>query len=94
MVRSPPVFPAEESVRAFRAAYPLGSAHVVVAVDEDGRYHGLVHVPEAHAHALAEGDDGGPVGLIARLPATSLHPDDDIRTALDLSARRRPTRSR
>jgi CIC family chloride channel protein len=86
MVPAPPVFPAEESVRAFRETYPLGSANVVVAVGEDGRYQGLVHVPEAHAVALgeAEGDDGGPVGLIARLPASSLHPDDNIREALDM----------
>ena len=84
MVPAPPVFPAEESLRAFREAHPLGSANVVVAVGEDGRYHGLILVPEAHAHALEEGDDGGPVGLIARLPATTLHPDDDVRSALDL----------
>ena len=84
MVPSPPIFPADGSVRAFREAYPLGSAHVVVAVGEDGRYHGMIQVPEAHAMALEEGDDGGPIGLIAHLPATTLHPDDDIRTALDL----------
>src|SRR5271166_6517940 len=84
MVPSPPIFPADSSVRAFCEAYPLGSAHVVVAVGEDGRYHGMIHVPEAHATALEEGDDGGPVGLIAHLPATTLHPDDDIRAALDL----------
>ncbi len=40
MVRAPPTTPAEATVRAFRAAYPLGSAHVVVAVDEAGRYRG------------------------------------------------------
>jgi CIC family chloride channel protein len=84
MVPSPPIFPADGNVRAFRESYPLGSAHVVVAVGEDGRYHGMIPVPEAHAMALEEGDDGGPVGLIAHLPATTLHPDDDIRTALDL----------
>ncbi len=84
MIPAPPVFPAEESVRAFRDSHPLGSANVVVAVGEDGRYAGLVFVPEAHAQALEEGDDGGPVGLIARLPATTLHPDDDVRSALDL----------
>ncbi len=84
MVPAPSVFPAEESFRAFREAHPLGSANVVVAVGEDGRYHGLILVPEAHAHALEEGDDGGPVGVIARLPATTLHPDDDVRSALDL----------
>jgi chloride channel protein, CIC family len=84
MIPAPPVFPAEESVRAFRDAHPLGSANVVAAVGEDGRYAGLVFVPEAHAHTLEEGDDGGPVGLIARLTATALHPDDDVRSALDL----------
>jgi chloride channel protein, CIC family len=84
MIPAPPVFPAEESVRAFREAHPLGSANVVVSVGEDGRYHGLVFVPEAHAQTLENGDDGGPVGLIARLPATTLHPDDNVRSALDL----------
>src|SRR5271157_5084842 len=84
MVPSPKVFLADGSIRAFREAYPLGSANVVVAVGVDGRYTGLIHVSEAHANALEEGDDGGPVGLVARLPATTLHPDDDVRTALDL----------
>ncbi|MFY9968423.1 MAG: chloride channel protein [Roseiarcus sp.] len=84
MIPSPPLFPADQSIRAFREAYPLGSANVVVAVGDEGRYHGLIQVPEAHAMELEEGDDGGPVGLIERLPATTLHPDDDIRSALDL----------
>jgi chloride channel protein, CIC family len=84
MVPSPAVFPAQDSVRAFRDSHPLGSANIVVAVAEDGRYHGLLNVAEVHAIALAGDDDGGAVGLIARLPATTLHPDDDIRGALDL----------
>ena len=67
-------------MRAFREAYPLGSANVVVAVGDDGRYHGLIFVAEAHAMTLADDDDGGPVGLLGHLPATTLHPDDDIRT--------------
>ena len=79
MVSAPPTTPAETSVRAFRAAYPLGSAHVVVAVDEAGRYRGLVLVPEAHAVPLADNDDGGPISAVARLPQTSLHPDVDAR---------------
>src|SRR5271156_3198772 len=58
MVPSPPIFPADGNVRAFCESYPLGSAHVVVAVGEDGRYHGMIPVPEAHATALEEGDDG------------------------------------
>ena len=39
-------------------------------------------VPEAHAVSLQEGEDGGPMSAIARLPETSLHPDLDARTAL------------
>ena len=84
MVASPPFFPADESARAFREAYPLGSANVVVAVGEGGRYQGLINVPEAHALAIANGEDGGPIGAIAHQPATVLHPDDDIRRALEV----------
>jgi CIC family chloride channel protein len=84
MIPSPPMFLADKSVRAFREAYPLGSANVVVAVGDDARYCGLIFVAEAHAEMLAEDEDGGPVGLLSRLPATTLHPDDDIQTALDV----------
>ena len=82
MVRAPPTTPAEATVRAFRAAYPLGSAHVVVAVDEAGRYRGLVLVPEAHAIPLEDDEDGGPISAVARLPETTLLPDIDVRSAL------------
>jgi hypothetical protein len=49
-------------------------------------YQGLILVPEAHSIVPngGEDNDGGSVGIIARLPATILHPDDDIRGALDL----------
>ncbi len=77
-----PTTPAETSLRDFRAAYPLGSAHVVVAVDEAGHYRGLVLVPEAHAVPLEENEDGGPVSAVARLPETTLLPDIDVRSAL------------
>ena len=82
MVRSPPVFPADRSVRAFREAYPIGTANVVVAVGEDGRYQGLIQVAEAHA-PIENGDDSGPVSAIAHLPATVLHPDQNIGPALE-----------
>jgi chloride channel protein, CIC family len=84
MVRSPRVFPADRSVRAFREAYPIGSANVVVAIGEDGRYRGLIHVAEAHAPPIENGDDNGAVGAIAHLPGTVLHPDQDIGVALDV----------
>jgi chloride channel protein, CIC family len=84
MVPAPPTCPADQSVRAFREAYLLGSANVVVAVDEQGRYQGLVHVAEVHALILGNDSDGGPIAALARLPATVLHPDDNVRRALDV----------
>lgn len=45
--------PVESPVSAFREAFPLGSANQVIAVDEDGRYAGVVIVAEAHAAELA-----------------------------------------
>jgi len=84
MAPAPPRSPADQSLRAFREAYPLGSANVVVAVDQNGRYQGLIHVAEAHAQALENGGDGGPIAAIVRLPATVLHPDDNVRRALDI----------
>ena len=45
--------PAETQISAFREAFPLGSTSQVIAVDEDGRYAGMVLLPEAHAADLA-----------------------------------------
>ena len=84
MAPAPPTFPADRSIRAFREAYPLGSANVVVAVGEKREYRGLIHVSEAHALELEAGADGGPIAALARLPATVLHPDDNVRRALDV----------
>jgi chloride channel protein, CIC family len=84
MAPAPPRFPAYRSVLAFREAYPLGSANFVVADGEDGRYQGLIHVPDAHALTIEDGDDGGPITAIVRLPATVLHPDENVRRALDV----------
>jgi CIC family chloride channel protein len=44
--------PLETPITAFREAFPLGSTNQVVAVDEDGRYAGMVLVAEAHAPEL------------------------------------------
>jgi len=84
MVPAPPTFSAGQSVRAFRDAFPLGSANVVVAVSDNAEYRGLIHVAEAHALLLENGADGGPVAALADLPATVLHPDDNVRRALDV----------
>jgi CIC family chloride channel protein len=44
--------PADQPVAAFREAFPLGSTNQVIAVDEEGRYAGMVIVAEAHAAEL------------------------------------------
>lgn len=44
--------PVEADVAAFRQAFPLGSTNQVIAVDEEGRYAGMVLVAEAHAAEL------------------------------------------
>ncbi len=54
MRRDPPTVPVDTYVSDFREAFPLGSANQVVAVDEDGRYAGLVVVAEAHSKELAD----------------------------------------
>jgi len=45
--------PLETTISAFREAFPLGSTNQVIAVDEDGRYAGMVIVADAHAAELA-----------------------------------------
>ncbi|HEY5379963.1 MAG TPA: chloride channel protein [Pseudolabrys sp.] len=44
--------PVETPISAFREAFPLGSTTQVIAVDEDGRYAGIVVVADAHAPDL------------------------------------------
>ena len=78
MSPSPPTFPANATLGAFRAAFPLGSAHFVVLTDEAARYAGLVSTPEAHA----SGEAGDAIASLARVPAISLHPEDNIRQAM------------
>jgi hypothetical protein len=38
----------------------------------------------AHSLILENGGDGGPIAAIAHLPATVLHPDENVRRALDV----------
>ncbi len=45
--------PVESPIPTFREAFPLGSTNQVIAVDEDGRYAGMVLVAEAHAAELS-----------------------------------------
>jgi CIC family chloride channel protein len=58
--------PSEGTISDFREAFPLGSTSQVIAVDEDGRYAGIVLVAEAHA---------ADIGSIDHLRALLRHSD-------------------
>ena len=45
--------PGEHTVVAFREAFPLGSPAYIIAVDEQGRYVGMVAVADAHATEIS-----------------------------------------
>jgi chloride channel protein, CIC family len=45
--------PVESPIPTFREAFPLGSTNQAIAVDEDGRYAGMIIVAEAHAAELS-----------------------------------------
>ena len=47
---------ASTNIAAFRESFPLGSTAYVVAVDENDRYVGLVHVADAHATSASPED--------------------------------------
>ncbi|UJW76996.1 chloride channel protein [Rhizobium sp. SL42] len=51
------------SLAKFRESFPLGSTQRVVIVDDDGKYVGIVIVPEAHSSLVID-TDGGLLDLI------------------------------
>jgi chloride channel protein, CIC family len=53
MMREVKTVPADMTIAAFRETVPLGSMSQAVAVDGDGRYAGIVVVPEAHSSELS-----------------------------------------
>ncbi|HEY2135091.1 MAG TPA: chloride channel protein [Xanthobacteraceae bacterium] len=70
--------PRETTIAAFRGQFPLGSTGQVIAVDQDGRYAGMVVVPEAHG--LAEGLEK-PVDVILHHRDAVLLPSMNVREA-------------
>ena len=70
--------PRETTIEAFRGRFPLGSTGQVIAVDQDGRYAGMVIVPEAHG--LGAGLEK-PVDSILHHKDTVLLPSMNVREA-------------
>jgi chloride channel protein, CIC family len=56
MRRDVKTIPVDTGLEDFQAAFPLGSQSRVIAVDGEGRYAGIVSVPEAHSPDLSKQD--------------------------------------
>ncbi len=71
--------PATTTVAAFREAFPIGSPAAITAVDEQGRYLGMVLVADAHA---AEMPPDSSIKAILRYPEGILLPGMAIKEAV------------
>ncbi len=71
--------PVDTPIIDFRQAFPLGSTSRVVAVDTEGRYAGMVMVPEAHGADL---DATGSVRDILHLSDNFLLPQMTVQDAI------------
>ncbi|MGC1465143.1 MAG: chloride channel protein [Pseudolabrys sp.] len=71
--------PVDTPITDFRQAFPLGSTSRVVAVDGDGRYAGIVLVPEAHG---VDVDATGAVRDILHLADNFLLPQMTVQDAI------------
>ena len=76
-----------DTLRAFRRQTPLGGRSVVVAVDADDRYLGMVATADAYAPERDAALDTTRVAALARLPENALLPDMNVKTAMTLFER-------
>ena len=82
MRRDPATLDADSTVAEFRKAYPLGSRHMVILTDKDGRYGGLVPTAEAHAPELNADAATRLVRTLARWRHSTLTPELDVKAAM------------
>ena len=76
-----------DTVRAFRRQVPLGGRSIVVAVDGDDRYLGMVSTAEAYAQERDDALDSAPISSLARLPDNALLPEMNVKTAMTVFER-------
>ena len=70
------------SLRALRAAYPVGGAKRIYAIDAEGHYAGAIDSTDLHDALIDEALDGAVAGDLAAAMDDYLLPSDNIRTAL------------
>lgn len=74
--------PGDMTVAEFRRHHPLGARHMVVAVDSQGGYQGLIPTAEAFAQELDARADLTPILSLARHRDAALLPDMNVKTAM------------
>ncbi|MBE7183362.1 MAG: chloride channel protein [Methylobacterium mesophilicum] len=72
------------TVPAFRTLFPLGSAQRVVAIDDEGRYEGMIFVPEAYADEPSAPSEPDTVRRLLRFPDTVLVPPLNAKGAAEI----------
>jgi CIC family chloride channel protein len=84
MMRGDPrTIEASATIADFRRRFPLGSAHVVVVLDERGRYSGMAQTPEFFTVELDDRVDVLRVGDLAHDRLIALLPEWNVKQALD-----------
>jgi CIC family chloride channel protein len=71
---------AAATLAVFRRDYPLGSGNRVIAVDDAGRYAGIIHVADAHAAF----DEAGHVADLLHHVGVALRPEMTVKEAAHL----------
>lgn len=72
----------DTDIETFRHDFPLGSTQRVIAVDAEGRYAGMVPVPEAWSGAFDTGDGTGGIGDLLRYKDEFLLPGMNAKEAV------------
>jgi len=72
----------DAAIAEFRGKFPLGSTQRVIGIDPDGRYVGMVLVPEAHAPERDADADKTPVSTILHYRDDVLVPSMNVKDAV------------
>ena len=74
--------PENLSLRALRAAYPVGGTKRLYVVDASGHYIGSIDIADLHDAEIDDALDGAVAGDLAEAPDEFLLPSENIRSAL------------
>jgi CIC family chloride channel protein len=74
----------DATIAAFRHDFPLGSTQRAVAVDAEGRYAGMIAVPDAHLASLDAEADTQDLGKLLRYEDHVLYPWMNIKEAAEV----------